>query len=357
MSQTDFLGEAGLWLLESGIQEPGGGVARYYRADKCANLAVSTEITGYAVSALVYLHSLTGEARYLDAARQSASFLTDVAWDRGLRLFPFEVEGAERFAYFFDCGIIVRSLLALWRATGDGALLEVARECGRSMASEFAAGGGEYHPILRIPEKQPVSRSDQWSRSPGCYQLKSALAWHNLHQATGESGFLDLYEGMLAWSMRNHESFLPGVEGERVMDRLHAYSYFLEAVMPRAGRPDVAAALASGIGRVERYLGEIGPQFARSDVYAQLLRVRLMADSAGAVPLDRTRAAAEAGALGAFQAEGGARRIRGGFYFARRGGRVQPHVNPVSTSFGLQALAMWRQRLAGERRFSIDALI
>jgi hypothetical protein len=357
MSRTDFLSRAGVWFVESGIQDPGGGVARYYLAESGVNRAVSTEITGYTVSALVYLHSLSGETRYLDAARRAGKFLTEVAWDPELRIFPFEIEGAERFAYFFDCGIIIRGLLGLWRATGDCRLLEVARECGRSMASVFDAGGGEFHPILRLPGAAPAPRTDQWSRSPGCYQLKSALAWHDLHRETGESGFLELYEAMLSRALRTEESFLPGAEGERVMDRLHAYSYFLEAIMPRAERREVANALAGGIARVERYLGEIGPRFARSDVYAQLLRVRLMADAAGAVPLDEARAAGEAKALAAFQGASGDRRIDGGFYFARRGDRLQPHVNPVSTAFGMQALAMWRQRLDGERRFSIDTLI
>ena len=50
-AKADFLDRAGLWLLQSGIQEAGGGVARYYLADKRENRAVSTEITGYAVSA------------------------------------------------------------------------------------------------------------------------------------------------------------------------------------------------------------------------------------------------------------------------------------------------------------------
>ena len=50
-------------------------------------------------------------------------------------------------------------------------------------------------------------------------------------------------------------------------------------------------------------------------------------------------------------------RIDGGFYFARRGASWQPHVNPVSTAFGLQALAMWRQYLGGELQLSTGALI
>ena len=58
----------------------------------------------------------------------------------------------------------------------------------------FAAAAGEFHPILRLPERLPLARTDQWSRMPGCYQLKSALAWHDLHKATGDTDYLNWYE-------------------------------------------------------------------------------------------------------------------------------------------------------------------
>jgi len=335
------LSRAGAWFLHSGIQEPSGGVARYYLADVRENRAVSTEITGYAVSTFTCLHSLTGESSYLDAAVRAARFLTDNAWDPKLRIFPFECS-EKPLAYFFDCGIIVRGLLSLWRVNGDAGLLEIAAACGRSMAADFAAGGSVYHPILRLPEKDPLPPADQWSRLPGCYQLKSALVWHDLYQITGEADFLGWYEDLLTLSLRTEESFLPGAQGERVMDRLHAYCYFLEAILPRADRPEVAAALAGGIGKVAGYLRQIGPVFARSDVYAQLLRLRMLASRAGAVSVDRAAAESEAESLAAFQADDGDPRIAGGFYFARRGDRFQPHVNPVSTGFALQALALWR---------------
>ena len=122
------------------------------------------------------------------------------------------------------------------------------------------------------------------------------------------------------------------------MDRLHAYCYFLEALLPEEAAP----ALAEGIQRVAYFLHAIAPSFVRSDVYAQLLRLRLYADRSGVLPLDRGTAALEAEALAKFQARGADPRIDGGFYFGMREDRFLPYVNPVSTAFGMQALAMWR---------------
>jgi hypothetical protein len=332
--------------LRSGIQESNGGVARYYRSDLGRNHPVSTEITGYAVSALLYLHSLANDERYLARALDGARFLTRMAWDGAARCLPFEIEPAS-FTYFFDCGIVVRALLSAWRATKDREFLEAAAALGTAMAADFASGeDGDYHPVLSLPKKQPAARDAlRWSRSAGCYQLKAAMAWSDLAEATGDPLFREPYERVLAFSLRTWAQFLPGHEDRlKVMDRLHAFLYFLEGLLPRAHDPRCAAALCGGIGKVAGYLREIAPQFERSDVYAQLLRIRLYADRCGAAPLDREAAEFEAGQLVAFQASHSDARIEGGFYFGRQGEAWLPYVNPVSTAFALQALSLWETR-------------
>jgi uncharacterized protein YyaL (SSP411 family) len=125
--------------LHSGIQNRDGGVARYYRSDSATNALVSTEITGYAASALTYLHSRTGNPEYLDAAVRAARYLTREVWDSAASTFPFE-PGSDR-AYFFDIGIIVRGLLAVWRATGEEQFRTRAQEATLSLAFDFLGDG------------------------------------------------------------------------------------------------------------------------------------------------------------------------------------------------------------------------
>ena len=50
-------------------------MARYYLTDSRRPLPASTEITGYAASAFVYLHSVTHDERYLHRARSAAPTL------------------------------------------------------------------------------------------------------------------------------------------------------------------------------------------------------------------------------------------------------------------------------------------
>lgn len=343
---------AGQWLLESYIREADGGVARYHYADRQQNAKVSTEITGYAVSAYSYLHHLTKEQRYLDAAIKSARFLCDKAWDDQSNTMPFEIAGPgeQAYAYLFDLGIIVRGLLSVWRLTGDTSFLGRAQETGLSMAYDFMAEEG-MHPILTLPDKQPLDYDrKRWSRSPGCYQLKSALAWRDLADATGQPALKQPYERMLEYSLATHDAFLPGHEDPlKVMDRLHAYSYFLEAILPVADRPAVREALRTGIDKAAGLLRDIAPKFERSDVNAQILRVRLWADRLGYVPLNHKAAEEEARSLASFENQND-----GSIWFGRVDGKeFLPFTNPVSTAFGLQALAMWD----GDRDIPVTALI
>jgi hypothetical protein len=344
---TTFLEDAGRWFLRSGIRAPGGGVARYYRSDLAQNAPISTEITGYAVSTLSYLHSITGHAEYRDAALKSARFLANDAWDGTARTFPFEP--ASHLAYFFDLGIIARGLLS----TGSEEFRERAREAALSLAFDFI-GDGQFHPIVTLPDKQPLEYGPTWSRRPGCYQLKSAAAWLGV----GDEHASRLFDAALAGALASHKEFLPGdANCERVMDRLHAYCYFLEALLSVAHREECAKTLASGIDLVSRLLREISPQFERSDVCAQLLRIRLVAHSLGAVFLDSAAAAEEAERVASYQTRSEDVRLNGGFWFGRRNGEVLPYVNPVSTAFSLQALALWERHRAVEWRFDVAQII
>jgi hypothetical protein len=341
---TTFLDHAGRWFLQSGIRAPGGGVARYYRPDLGANVPISNEITGYAVSTFSYLLTLTGDGAYREAAVGSARFLANDAWDATAHTFPFEI--ASSLAYFFDVGIIVRGLLS----TGQEEFRGRAREGALSLAFDFI-GDGAFHPIIELPEKQPLPYERPWSRSPGCYQLKSALAWLGI----GDEHGTRMFDAALQSALRTQDLFLPGdPDPNRVMDRLHPYCYFLEALLFRR---ECAAVLAAGIDRVAKLLREISPQFERSDVCAQLLRVRLAAHHLGWVPLNEPAAAEEAARVAGYQARSDDARLDGGFWFGRRGGEMLPYMNPVSTAFSLQALALWEMHRAGNWRFDVAQLI
>lgn len=347
---ADTLERAGRWFLESGIQEPSGGVARYHRLGQ-GNLPVSSEITGYAAGFLAFLYQRTGQARYLDAAVRAARFLTREGWDATSHTFPFE-PGSDR-AYFFDLGIIARGLMAVWRATGDEEFRDRARDAALSLGFDFL-GDGVFYPVISVPLKEPLPEEPRWSRQPGCFQLKSALIWLDMEDEHAAR----MFDVALAMALATHESFLAKeTERERVMDRLHAYCYFLEALVAAGAHPEAREPLRTGICEAGRLLREIAPEFARSDVYAQLLRVRLMAHHSGLAALDEAAADEEAARVAEFQVADGDPHAAGGFEFGRKAGAPLPFANPVSTAFCTQALALWDDHRGGRWNFDLKQLV
>jgi len=324
-----FLERAGEWYLNSGIQDANGGIARFYRAAEGKNADLSTEITAYGVSALLELYQRLDDERYLAAALRAGDYLIHTAWSGEHRTFPFETgAGVPQLAYFFDLGIIARALLRLARVSGEAQYQRYAHLAAEAMARDFRAEEG-YHPILRLPDKTPVPHELWWSRRPGCFHLKAALAFHEL-------GLQAEYERQLEYSLRCWREVIDlETDRPRVMDRLHALSYFLEGLMPVADRPECAAALGEGIAWGTQLLEELAPEFERSDVHAQLLRVRIFAGTAERAGFD---------AVQAFQNNSGDLRLAGGYAFGRRQGVDLPFANPVSTAFCLQAAAWWQDQ-------------
>jgi hypothetical protein len=341
---------AARWFLASGIRESGGGVARFYYSDRRENARISTEITAYSVGALLDLAQATGQEPLRAAAIASGRFLTRAAWDEREQTFPFEWAAGGALpahrAYFFDCGIIARALARLWRETRDEEFLEGATRAARTMLADFL-NSVDIHPILELPGKRPAARDTRWSTVSDCYQAKAALGWLEVADATGDKAYVDAFERTLADGLRTHAAFPEGEQPrERVMDRLHSYSYFLEALLARAERPEAAAALADGIARCARLLREVRPRFERSDVPAQLLRVRLAAERFG-IALDAAAAREEASWCAAFQWRSEDPALDGGYCFGRKGDAWLAFANPVSTAFCAQALEWWRRREAG----------
>lgn len=350
------------WLAYSGIQAESGGVSRYYSEDAGAYQDISTEITAYAIQAYLQL-PIPGQTGLLSNALRAGQFLCFDAGDPQDGLFPVQVSrsGAEarRVAYFFDCGIIIRALLALWHATADPMYLERAERCGAMILERMSRVDGSFFPVVDLESGVPSVPGETWSLEPGVHQLKVGLAFLELAEVTSSGLFSKTAEQLLHGCLRAQEMFLPGhSDPARVVDRLHAYCYFLEGILPFLERRfDCVQALAAGMTRLEAGAAEHRDLFDRCDTTAQLLRLRLLADYIGVVEIDLGAASREAESLAGFQIRSEDRRTNGAFSFGQFRGQPIPHASPVATIFGLQALRMWEEYQRGEMRTTWRELI
>lgn len=350
------------WLLTSGIQDESGGVARYYQTDDRSYRNISTVTTGYYISAMLKANE-NGETEPLDRALKSGRFLVERAFDPNIELFPVEIaadgESSTLEARFIDCCIAARALLHLYQATGEHVFLDRAERCGVALRTRMSRVDGSFFPLLDLRSGKPGAGTDSWSVEAEVYQLKSSLAFLELSDATGNREFNTSTELMLNWCLKTHEGFVRGDDApEKVMDRLHAYSYFLEGLLPVASENMKASnALQRGILEVENRMREVAGNYQRCDVVAQLLRLRLYADRIGIMELDAGEAEKEALLIEQFQHQSTDPKVDGGFAFARHGSQFTPHVNPATTAVAVQALAMWEQAEDGAFREPWQALI
>lgn len=346
---SQVIEQSARWLLSSGIQSADGAVARYFRTDLGRNAPVSNEITGYFLSTLLFL----GKGTTWNATA-AAEYLAESAWEHRTRSLPFEQANGEDLAdaHFFDCGIVGNALHEMWRKTGRERFLDRAIDIAQSMGTDFSGANGTFHPIVSLPEKIAPEARDWWSRKPGCYQLKSALLWCRLADKPADPGFLGLYADMLSNAFADSPCFLSTVRQDALMDYLHPFLYFLEGLLPVAAQQDgrrnrYSSEIEHGIDLVAEHLAALGPRFVRSDVYAQLIRIRLLAHALCGIPLDEEAAEGEVRELLTFHWPDPDPRIDGSFSFGARFGRKLPFSNPVSTAFAIQALSLWQDMQRG----------
>ena len=206
-----------------------------------------------------------------------------------------------------------------------------------------------------LPHFRPRPHSAKWSREPGCFQLKAALAWLEVGELTHDAVLLTWFDKALQQALESDAIFLVGSNHDvEHMNRLHAYCYFLEALLKR---PDQGKVLAQGMEKAGELLEHLAPKFERSDVCAQLLRIQVLASQLGVVELDRVAATASAERLAAYQFTSGSKELVGGFGFGRSAGAIMPMVNPVSTAFAAQALQMFHLYQAGGEAGRLTDLI
>ena len=172
------------------------------------------------------------------------------------------------------------------------------------------------------------------------------------------SAFQRGYESALEAALNNDREFLPGdAERLRVMDRLHAYSYFLEGLLPVLDRPECATAFRNGVDRAGRYLREIAPVIRAFGCLRAGASGPAAGDALGALPLDlsaaRMRPSRRPVSKSTIKRSTHQRRIP----VRPQKGRKLPFANPVSTAFCVQALALWEDRNAGQPLAPRQALI
>lgn len=237
---------------------------------------------------------------------------------------PFEPKS--NFSYFFDCGIVVRGLVAAGKVFQNQEYIELAYKIAESML-EFQSGT-TYTAILKKEPHETVEQAipvhfypKRWSNSFWSHQLKAALAWylfpalaHHYYRAAG------MFEG----PPNKVSNSVPSHVDE--MDLLHPQAYYCEAMIltDRGYFPHT-------ISLDEQICLQLDTQWLRCDALAQFIRLSILVGGPEAVePIYHW--------LLEFQHEDG------GFHFShnRVAKALSPDISVHATIFAVQALVMYQ---------------
>lgn len=371
---------AARWITDSGVQVADrrsrvfGAFNAWYDVEEGRFQYVYPEITGYGMTALLYLNALAPEERLVEKARKAGDWTMRRAmhpcggirprdhYDRRERALLFSFE--RHLVVTFDSGMVLFGLCDLYQATGRPGYLSAARRVGDFLALRARRKDGSFYACYNPSTGRWIDKTDKWSTQSGSYHAKCAMGLLRLARLTGERRYRDAAVGVCEWSLaqqRPNGRFVSWRAEQAT--HMHPHLYSAEGLL-FAGlelqRPDFVTAAARAVGwslaeqekdgGLPCAIGERGLRnpHQRSDTLAQCLRLGALLRGRGLAPAswERPLARLEAKLLG-YQRRGGPH--AGGFaYGEEMNGERREHLNFWGTSFALQALRMRADAIDGK---------
>jgi len=354
------------WLLHSGIQNQKSGdrnfgaVSSWYDASNRTYAYAYPEITGYAVTLFMDLHSLQQKKDYIRKGEEAALWierevLAPSRTEIKFRLAYDPLTPIPNHSYTFDNAMIMTGLVHLFRATGRSKWLKLARGLADRMLHTMQDREGFFHAYRDIDSGEILESGEKWSQQPGVHHAKLAVPLMLLFEETGENIYQESALKVGRWAAARQEAggrFVTNLSDGSTT--LHPHCYALEGLFflqDRSEAADYQSVFSRGLdwlagaqrptgGLPVAFMNGVFLQAERADALAQTIRLLSLALSRNIVgdefiaPLFRM-----VRRLLVFQQKGGPDAEKGGFrFYADEQGHIQPHMNAWVTMFAVQAL-------------------
>ncbi len=354
--------KASAWLTGSGIQEAetehaGGFYAWFSSMDRTYSYLYS-EITGYAITTLLFLDRVLPYMSRDVFADYAASWLVDQAWvpDQGgfiAKFFPAQ-NRVLRQIFTFDTGMILNGLVNLYQETGNSYFLSVASGAVDFITDKMRSGNGMPYPIYDLDSNEFICDKKHWSTDIQPYLGKCAIGLLNYADTVMSDRVRDYASQMLEWV---HSWAQEKPEGAASRDEkafhLHPTCYAIEALLIGGVNLEREHLIQSAF-KTWRFVAENqlpnggfpmlvgdGENFERSDICAQFIRTGYILEKLGMLPdtygdaLDRAVAR-----LVSLSSEEPDPRSYGAIMHSGRERPERYDPNCWCTMFGIQALAI-----------------
>ncbi len=377
MQEKNSFDKAKEWILDSGIQESNGAICAWHDLDKDKNSFEYSEITGYGITAFVFLDSVKKDERVFEKvgkldeglfekAEKARKWLETKAitkkgavlarnyrkWEQANENFSFH--GGNCFA--FDAGMVLNGLVNQYNAVKKKEILDLALKIGGFLA-ETMMESGKMNAVYNANTGKVLGQEDKWSAQPGSYHAKVAIGLFGLKKITGEQKFENAARELCEFAL---EKQLPEGNFETnsisKSTHLHPHCYSAEGLLfagkflkedrfVDAAEKATAWAMANQQenGGINAFYNGKWNQSQRSDVLAQVLRLASALKAMGKlkeVPEEKLSRLRER--ILEFQHESG------GFLYGTELDLLKKNcVNAWCTMFALQAL-QWHNISKGQ---------
>jgi hypothetical protein len=368
------------WILNSGIQlvnnsKNKGGFCSWYDPEKKDYPYLYPEMTGYAITALLYLRNFYSD---LDSLLENRA---ELASNWLITRATYKCGGVKQrhschenphpkndVSYTFDAGMVLFGITNLYRVKKEAKYLNYAKKLGNFLLN-MQKDDGSFYAFLDLKTGLKIDSFAKWSTQSGAFHAKLALSLLNLYEITDDVLYRESARRICEYALLLQEDDGRFITNKIKKDTtLHPHCYAVEGLLFAGNRLGNNRYLDGGKRGVEwvfsgqkenggipnMYYHKKGwGQFERSDVLAQVLRL-------GSLVLDRwydeklrkliTR-------LLSFQEMEGDLARKNGFCFGTdENGTNFNHMNCWSTMFAMQAIRMYIQRL-NHKEQSISLLI
>ncbi|MDO8527025.1 MAG: glycoside hydrolase family 76 protein [Deltaproteobacteria bacterium] len=375
------------WLITSGIQncDPHsghqGGFNAWYKIETDSYPFIYAEITGYLTTLLLFLYRETGNKICLERAKKSGEWLLKKLEEHPVIpcLFPVTqtlYDLKKDWAYAFDNGILINTLVNLYRCTGNKRYLNKAKMLADWMMANLQRNDGGFFFAYNIVTKEKLFDQEEvsWSTTRGSFSGKIAIGLLNLFTETGEKRYKQSAERLLHYCLcyqapeGNFYSYAtqPGTH-------LHPHTYTLEAlfiaghVLKNKHWTEAALKGLKWNYAAQKPSGEFPRKWfdkkfiycERNDILAQNIRLGILGRVSGLTgrvfdkKLDRSVAR-----LLTKQCTDPHPRANGGFLFGiGEEGNKTRHVNVWVTAFSIQALSFYQKWQKQKTKFEFDPFL
>ncbi len=193
------------WLLHSGIQnlegsydingvDVSGSFNAWFDLEKNDYSYIYTEISGYALTLLLFLYKETGDNIYLQKAQKTGHWLLKTQHRTGAFPTAFYLSNnssrKSHGFYSFDAGMVFNGLANLYRHTNQEKYLISAKKAA-DWVLDYQKKDGSIAAIIDEDKGKVKDHEETWSSQPGSYHAKLAIGYLNLYDLIKKKNYLE----------------------------------------------------------------------------------------------------------------------------------------------------------------------